>query len=129
MWSVRVHGRMCGCGQCVCMGGCVGVVSACAWEEDTWVWSVHVHKRRMCGCGQCVCMGGHVGVVSACAWEDVWVWSVRDGRMRGCGQCVCMGGGLMGVVSACAWEEDSWVWSVCAHGRGIVDLKALYLTI
>ena len=68
--------QMRGCGQCVCMGGgCVGVVSACAWEEDSWeedswVWSVCVHGRRTRGCGQCVCMGGRlVGVVSACAWE------------------------------------------------------------
>ena len=54
------------------------MVSACACEEDAWVWSVRVHGRRTRGCGQCVCMGGgHVGVVSACAWEeDAWVWSV-----------------------------------------------------
>ena len=56
----------------------MGVVSACAWEEDVWVWSVRVDGRRTCGCGQCVCMGGGcMGVVSACAWEeDAWVWSV-----------------------------------------------------
>ena len=77
----------------------MGVVSACAWEEDAWVWSVRVHGRRTRGCGQCVCMGGgRVGVVSACAWEeDVWVWSVRvhGRRTLGCGQCVCMGGALL----------------------------------
>ena len=31
-----------GCGQ-------VGVVSVCAWEEDAWVWSVHVHVRGIVG--------------------------------------------------------------------------------
>ena len=46
----------------------MGVVSACAWEENTWVWSVCLHMG-----------GGCVGVVSVCAWEDAWVhvWSVR----------------------------------------------------
>ena len=71
----------------------MGVVSACAWEEDAWVWSV---------CAGCV------GVVSACAWEeDAWVWSVHvhGRRTRGCGQCVRMGGRVGArVVSVCAWE-------------------------
>ena len=74
MWSVRVHGRRTrGCGQCVCMGGGrVGVVSACAWEEDAWVCSVCVHGRRTRGCGQCMCMGGgRVGVVHGRGIVDI----------------------------------------------------------